>query len=127
MVKKQFFSYVGVGVIATLTDWIVFFVLFSLSGLYYQYAVSFAFISGALVKFGLNKRFTFRDKSRKFRQLGFYALMVCLSYVFTLVLMYFLVEILLFNGLISRAATTFLVLFFGYFFDKNVTFNKKFV
>lgn len=123
--EKSFVSYLTIGVIVTLMDWLTFYALVNLFQVHYQYSITISFITGAVIKFGLNKSVTFKNKSKKYaKQVTAYSLMVFISWVLSLLLMQIFIEVLSFEQFTSRVITSILILFFGYFFDKNLTYKS---
>lgn len=121
----QFGSYVAVGVIATLCDWMVFQLSNHYFSVSYQFALLFGLLSGSAIHYILNKSVTFRCRSRQYvRQISLYLLMTLFSYFASLLFMSILLHGLHFSAFLSRAIVTFLMLYPNYFLHKTVTFAQ---
>lgn len=122
--EKNFLKYFMVGAASTLLDWGTFYVFTTLLLVHYQFSVSLSFFIGAFIKFFLNKSITFKNKSKKVsKQAILYSVMVITSWVLSLLLMHLLVELVMLAPFTSRMVTTFVILFYGYFYDKNITYK----
>jgi putative flippase GtrA len=63
--SPQFARYLGIGVIATLVDWTIFYLLIGYLGIFYMLALATSYFSSTALNFFLNRRYTFRNTYRK--------------------------------------------------------------
>ena len=122
----EFIRYFMVGVVATLSDWGLFYLLAVFFNVYYQFSLATALILGAIVNYTLNKIFTFRCKSRAIvQQLSVYAGVVIISLGISSVTMFLFIDILLLFKMYARILTTFIMFMINYLLQKYLTFNKR--
>ncbi|MEE9323363.1 MAG: GtrA family protein [Candidatus Aenigmarchaeota archaeon] len=113
------------GVVATLSDWGLFYLLAVFFNVYYQFSLAAALILGAIVHYTLNKIFTFRCKSRAIvRQLSVYAGVIIISLGISSVFMFLFIDIFLIFKMYARMLTTFIMIMMNYLLQKYLTFSK---
>lgn len=128
IVSRRFTRYITAGAFATLVDWGSFFILALLAGVYYQGALVVSFSLGCVANFTLNKIFTFHCRSKRiFRQFSIHIAVSLVSLLFSMALMFIFVDLLLLQAMVSRMATTFIMLIANYFMHKHLTFNQRFL
>jgi len=126
LLKFEFIRYVLVGGLATIIDWMVFYILVILLGLYYQFSLVISFSLGATTNYAFNKIFTFKCKSRKIiSQFSLFSVIAVISLLLSMFLMFFLVDIILLEKMLSRILTTVIMLIINYSMNKYITFNKR--
>jgi putative flippase GtrA len=95
-----------------------------LLSVHYQIANVFSIWLAATIKFFINKKYTFKNKSKNVKKQYASSLIVLIIYVlFTGILLYFFVELLSINESISKVLVLFLGLFVNYILDKLITFG----
>ncbi|NTV90542.1 MAG: GtrA family protein [Clostridiales bacterium] len=112
----QFFRYAFVGAIASLVDWGVLYAVTE-SGVVYLLAAVFGFIFGLITNFSLSKFLVFRSSTPRVGLGGEfvgYALIGLVGLVLTLILMYFMTDILGIYYMISKIVSTLLILVWNF-------------
>jgi len=123
----QLGRYLLVGGASTLVDWGVYYLLAIAAGWHYLTSLVIAQILAAAVHYTLNKVFTFRCTSRQIlKQIGAHALVSVAYLLVSMVLMYLLVDVLDLDKMLSRVATTGVMIVASYFLHRAVTFNERF-
>lgn len=124
--KYELIAYIIFGILTTVVDWIVYYILSNLGVNYiinsiisWTVAVLFAFIT--------NKLFVFDSKRLKniFRELVLFVLSRLSTLVINLVGMYVLISLLKLNEFISKAILSILVVILNYIFSKLFIFKTK--
>ena len=124
--KYELIAYIIFGILTTVVDWIVYYILSSLGVNYiinsiisWTLAVLFAFIT--------NKLFVFDSKRLKniFRELVLFVLSRLSTLVINLAGMYVLISLLKLNEFISKAILSILVVILNYIFSKLFIFKTK--
>ena len=122
----QFMRYVVVGGIATVVDWGSFYLLAIVLDIYYQASLVLSFTLGVIANYTLNKLYTFRCRSRQIAgQFSVHVVISVVSLLMSMGLMFILVGELSINKMVSRIATTFIMLFVNFLMHKYITFNKR--
>jgi len=125
----KFFKYLGVGMVGTVADWAVFFVLIGPFDVLSMYAVAISYFVGMVINFFLNKYYTFNNTYKKihFQFLSF-AVVAVIGLGLTEVLLYGFTHYI-FTGpsdiflMISRVIVTFIVFVYNYIVNKRTTFK----
>jgi putative flippase GtrA len=119
--------YVLVGGAATGVDWGVYYLCAIVAALHYQLSLVIAQVLAGAVHYLLNKTYTFRCTSRQIvRQIGAYVLVACAYLLLSMVVMYLLVDLLGVDKMLSRVATTGIMIVVSFFLHRAVTFNERF-
>jgi len=125
--KFQFIRYLIVGGISTLIDWSVFYTGTYILSIHYQISLVIAFFLGCTANYTLNKIFTFKCKSKKIaKQTSVYGAAAIISLLLSASIMFVLVSALTIDKLVSRIATTFIMVGINYLLNKHIIFNKRF-
>jgi putative flippase GtrA len=126
---RKFLKYLGVGVIGTVADWVVFFTLIGLADIFYLYAVAFSYFVGTVINFFLNKHFTFNNKYKKihFQFLSF-ALVALIGLGLNEALLFAFVHYVFASSsdlalMVSRVIVTFIVFVWNFAANKRTTFK----
>ena len=91
--KHTILSFLTVGSITAGINFILFSICFGFFHLYYQIAVSIAFIIGVLFHFNANRYFTFKSQAVSFQQqIPRYVVLLMIGYLSTLTITYSMVE-----------------------------------
>ena len=124
--KYELIAYIIFGILTTVVDWIVYYILSNLGVNYiinsiisWTVAVLFAFIT--------NKLFVFDSKRLKniFRELVLFVLSRLSTLVINLAGMHVLISLLKLNEFISKAILSILVVILNYIFSKLFIFKTK--
>lgn len=57
----KFARYMGIGVITTLADWLIFYMIISYMHVFYLLALAMSYFISTILSFFLNKHFTFQN------------------------------------------------------------------
>jgi putative flippase GtrA len=124
---KRFMRYFIVGAVAFAMDYslsMFFFVLLNFSAVVSN-ALSVIIVS--IIKFFINKRFTFNNASKKAKEQLLMSFVVLGVYaIFTSMLVYLFSNVLGIEFYITKIIVVFLGVPLNYYLDKNLTFNKRF-
>jgi len=121
--ENKFTRFFAVGVVSTLVDWTVFYVL----SFYLNYIVALiiAILLGGIVNYILNKIYSFDSKTKQYiKQYGVHLFITAFSIAISSGLVFLLVENDI-NKLVARVIVTFIMLFFNYLLHSGLTYNKK--
>lgn len=123
---KKLSKFAFIGGLATLLDWTIFYLLAIRAEVFYLVALIISFSTSAFFNFYLNKRFTFKNKSKKvIAQLSVFLVIASASLFLSILIMIIFVEYWQINKIVSRIITTSLVFFINYFVHKSLTFNPR--
>jgi putative flippase GtrA len=112
--------------LATVADWGSFFLLNQVFRIDYRLALAGSTGIGSLTNFWLNKRFTFRDPTRKLgAQLAVYAVLTAVSLSCSCLIMSVQVDWLKIHPMVARMLTTAIMVTANFALNKFVTFNRR--
>lgn len=124
--KYELIAYIIFGILTTVVDWIVYYIL---SGLGVNYIINsiISWTAAVLFAFITNKLFVFDSKRLKniFRELVLFVLSRLSTLVINLAGMYVLISLLKLNEFISKAILSILVVILNYIFSKLFIFKTK--
>jgi putative flippase GtrA len=123
----EIFKFLAVGVLNTLVDISVAFVLNGFFGIYYVICQIAGYSTGTLNSFFLNKFFTFKNKGNKHNSLQQFLRFIVINLISlgaTLLALRMLMDVFLLNFYISKVIVTFLSLFINYIGSKFWVFRK---
>ena len=120
-----FLSYVLFSGIATLVDFSVLVSLTELGGVHYLTSAAVGYVTGMLVHYALNKRHTFKNKSRRYAlQLGVHALVATTGLALHQSLLFLLVERAGWWYVWGKVASTLVTLCWNYAGHSRLTFGR---
>jgi putative flippase GtrA len=123
----QLARYVLVGGASTGVDWGVYYLGAIVAGLHYQISLVIAQVLAGAVHYVLNKTYTFRCTSRQIlRQVAAYTLVALVYLLLSMAVMYLLVDLLGLDKMLSRVATTGIMIVVSFLLHRAVTFNERF-
>lgn len=113
------------GVIGISTNLLVLYLLTDMTGLWYVFSATLAYIVGYVVTFTLQKYWTFKDMSyaRIPRQATSYLIIAIGAFVVDLIALYVLVDILGFWYLGSQVVVLGIIAVASFLLNKNITFK----
>ncbi|HLB41353.1 MAG TPA: GtrA family protein [Gammaproteobacteria bacterium] len=92
--RKTILSFLMVGGVTTWINFTLFALCFSFLHLYYQLAVSIAFIGSVIFHFNANRYFTFKSQAMRFQeQIIRYIVLLLIGYILALCVTYTVVEV----------------------------------
>jgi len=94
MIKAQVSKFIVIGIIATILNYSVFYVLFTLFNLNYLVSASIGFFSGVILGYSLNKTWTFNVTESHNSYIVKYLTVYSFSLVTGMWLLHFLVEVM---------------------------------
>ena len=119
-----------VGVLATLVDMAVLFILINYFDVFYLSGQAISFLLGMCVSFYLNKNFTFRVKSGKVHfQFASFSIVAFTQYLLTLGLMFVFVDMVFNNPdsnmivMASKVIVAFIGFVYAFTLNKSLTFK----
>ena len=125
----QFTKFLGVGVVATLVDWAIFYLLAGYLGIFYLLSLALSYLISTVLNFFMNRRFTFGSKYKKVHvQLGSFLSVAIVGLALNELIVYGLVHYLFAAGtgnmvMVSRIIATFLVFIWNFLLNKCITFR----
>lgn len=132
-IKKMYYKYEELiiylvfGVLVTLFNILVFYLLNTVLGVQYLIANLVSIILSILFAFFTNKKYVFKSKSKSFQSWMKEFVLFCsfraLSGVFDMLSMWILVDFLTLDTNIAKIATQFIVVVLNYFFSKFFVFK----
>jgi putative flippase GtrA len=128
-VNRETISYLIFGVLTTLVDAIVFFISNKIFGIEYILATVIAWILAVLFAYFTNKIWVFNSKNMKLelviKEAFAFFIARLLSLVFTIVWMFFCVEMLEVDEFAAKLLANIFVVIMNYFFSKLIIFKNK--
>ena len=125
----QFSSFLGVGIVATLVDWAIFYLLAGYLGIFYMLALALSYLASTVLNFFLNRHFTFENTCKKVHfQLGSFFSVAITGLVLNEVIVYSLIHYLFAANagnlvMASRIIATVLVFIWNFILNKYITFR----
>ena len=124
---QELISYVVVGGLTTLVNFVIYFPLSRL--IHYLIATSVAWVGAVVFAFFANKVFVFEDgrwdRAYLLRQAASFTTMRLLSWGLEVLIMWIFVERLGVNSDVTKIAAQILVMLLNYIFSKLLIFRKK--
>lgn len=126
---RKLARYLGVGVITTLVDWVIFYLLIRYLYIFYLLALALSYFTSTILSFSLNKRYTFRNKFKKAHyQLLLFVAVAATGLALNEALVYSLVHFLFgsnasFGLMASRIIATIIVFLWNFALNKRITFK----
>ena len=122
---KDFLLYLIVGAVATVTEWVLFFILDKLA-LHYTLATIIAYLLSTLVNWLLGRILVFKENHQSVTKeiLGIY--IACLvGLLLNLVIMWVAVDLLTINEMFSKITATAIVFFYNFLVRKLLIYKKQ--
>src|SRR4030042_1809862 len=114
-VSRSFMLYLVFGGFATIIDWGVYYLALYSLGIHYSLSVTLSFIFGSITNFLLNKYLNFNNQYKKLHnQFILYLLIAIGGLIFTIVLMWFLIEVCLVDKFLARVIATAITLVYNF-------------
>lgn len=127
--RRQFLSYLGIGIIATLADWAIFYVLAGRLGVFYPLALAASYGSSTAFNFFANRRFTFRNRySRVGVQLAVFSVIAVAGLGLNELVVYAIVRLVPGGAtgislMAARMTATAVVFVWNFVLNKSLTFR----
>ncbi len=123
--NKLFIKYVIVGGTGAIVDFAVLYFLTDFFQIYYLISATISFILSGTLNYYLNRKWTFRSKGKKRRQLPVFFIIALIGLSINNFIMYVLVEKFAFWYIYAKIVATGVVLIWNFTGNKYITFNKK--
>ena len=123
LIARQFSAFLGVGVVATLADYAVFFTIYHAFGIHAVLASLIGYIIGGSVSYGLTRRFVFASSRSHHAALWRFFSIVAAGFVLTGLSMSILVTHLALPPSPARILTYGIVLAFNFLAHRFFTFR----
>ena len=122
---KEIIMYGIFGVLTTLVNIFVYFILSKMFVVHYLISTVIAWILAVLFAYFTNRKYVFNSKNNSIIKeiFSFFSFRI-LSGVIEVILMYILVDIIVFDDLISKVVTNIIVIILNYIFSKLFIFKK---
>lgn len=126
LIKYEILSYILFGILTTIVDWIVYYILSSL-GMPYLINTIISWVVAVLFAFITNKIFVFGSKSfeKVFNELFLFVVARLSSLLINILGMYVFIGFLSANQYIAKAILSILVILLNYIFSKIFIFKNK--
>jgi putative flippase GtrA len=125
----QFARYLGIGVVATLVDWVIFYLLIAYLGVFYLLALAVSYFASTALNFFLNRRYTFRNTYKRVHvQIVFFIAIAIVGLGLNETIVYGLAHLLP-GGvtdaalMASRVIATLVVFVWNFALNKRITFR----
>lgn len=120
---KLFIGYVVFAGLATLVDLGLLYFLTEFFHVWYFYSAAFAYFSGMVTNYSLNKYLNFRNKSKRIvSQFGLFATVALVGFGFNQLILYSLVEFAKLWYMFAKFISIFIVMFWSFYGHKKLTF-----
>jgi putative flippase GtrA len=121
---RQFITFFGVGVAATITDWSTFFVLGRFAGVPNVYAALVAYCCGGMLSYGLNRAHTFESQRSHFEAGWRFAAVMVVGFTLTGLFVWLFADKMGLAPMVARVLSTAIVFFWNYVAHKMWTFAE---
>ncbi len=125
----KFFRYLGIGIISTLVDWAIFYMLIGSLGVFYMLALAISYLISTVISFFLNKRYTFRNTYKKVHfQLASFVAVAIAGLAINEAIVYGLAHYVFGSNaslalMAARVIATFIAFVWNFMINKRVTFQ----
>ncbi len=122
---KDFLLYLVVGGIATVTEWVLFFVM-DICHIHYGIATAIAYIISTFVNWLVGRLLVFKDNHSSFLKeiLSIYVASI-VGLLLNLIIMWLAIDIININEMISKILATAIVFFYNFFVRKLLIYKKR--
>ncbi|MEA2112785.1 MAG: GtrA family protein [Patescibacteria group bacterium] len=125
LVVRQFIIYGLVALIPTFVDFSLIYLLTEFMGVYYMYSLVIAFVIASVVSYLSQKRFTFRNESKKYaNQLVIFFSISLVGLLINAGIVFGTVECLGLWYIFGKIAATAVTYVWNFFAHKQITFKK---
>lgn len=121
--RNKFFRYLVVGTSTFLFDLGSLYGLVEIFKVHYLMAVTFAWFSATVGNYLLNKIWSFKSSASYFSSSLKYGILLGVNYVFTIFMMYILVDILLFYYIYAKIAIMAAIICWNFFTYKHFVYR----
>ncbi len=129
MINKSTISYLIFGLLTTVVNIVTYAFLASFLNVDYKLATTVAWILSILFAFITNKLFVFNSKEITFvlmvKELVNFVIFRLLSLLVDIIIMFIIIDLLLWNDLFAKVIANGVVVVMNYFTSKNITFKKN--
>ena len=123
-VIQQLVKYFVIGGLAAITNLSIFYMLAYLANIYYLVSSAIGFVSGAVVNYTLNKKYTFKNTYRnKAKQFTVFLIVASTSLIWNELLIYFFVEYFALAKMLAAVLSVGIVFFWSFAMHKIITFG----
>lgn len=120
---KEFLLYLVVGGVATIVEWILFFVLNKCS-IHYEIATTAAYILSTLVNWFVGRLLVFKENRKSiFKEILEIYIASIVGLLMNLVIMWLAVDVLTFNEMFSKVSATAIVFFYNFLVRKLLIYK----
>lgn len=122
--RKQFYFFLGVGLICTVLNYVLLYLLTTLLNIYYLISYLIVFFIGNLAGFILNKKYTFKtQKKHIWSELWKYYSVMFSNLLINLIAIYLLTEFCYIWYLHASLLTTIIGIFYNFILHKKWSFK----
>ena len=118
----QFILYCICGGIGVTTDYLVYYLTLQ-AGLWYQAANVLGYLSGTLVSFFLNRKFTFGVHDKVTQRLATFIGVAAIGYAASAAMLWILVDVVLVDARIAKLLTLPVVVLIQFSLNRRITFR----
>ncbi len=122
---RQFITFFGVGVAATLTDWSTFFVLGRFFSVPNVYAALVAYCLGGMLSYTLNRAHTFQSERTHLEAGWRFAAVMVVGFALTGLFVWLFADRMGLAPMVARVLSTAIVFFWNYAAHKLWTFAER--
>jgi len=122
---EQFVYYTFFAGIATIVDVGLLYGFTEFAGISYLISAALSYLFGMATNYSLNKKFTFKNKSRRITlQFSVFMGVALVGLILNLIIMFVLVEFFGLWYMLAKVVSLFIVLMWSYLGHKKITFGK---
>jgi putative flippase GtrA len=114
-----------IGILSASIDFLVFYMLVTILEIFYLIANIFSVTMGITISFILNRNYNFKVKDNIFKRFLVFILVGFFGLLLSSILLYFFVDILAFDKVISKILSILFVVLIQFLLNTFITFKKK--
>lgn len=124
---KDLMGYVLVGGLATIVEWAIFWILNTPLKAHYILATAVAFIFSTFANWGFGRLFVFKKPKEQslLKEIASVYLASMAGFVFNIIIMFFLVNLLKLNEMLSKIIATGVVFIYNFLIRKLLIYKKQ--
>lgn len=114
-----------IGIFSASLDFLIFYTLSTILGIFYLFANTISVITGISISFVLNKNYNFKVKDKGFKRFVIFLSVGIGGLFISSSLLYLFIDILAIHVVISKVLSIIFVVIIQFILNKSVTFKKN--
>lgn len=123
--KIMLIKYAIVGVIATIVDFSILYVLTDVAGFHYLLSATASFVVAAMTNYYIQRKWTFKSNGKKRRQLPVFFTIAIIGVILNNNILYLGVEYFYIHYMLAKVFASAVVMIWNFFGNKYLTFKVK--